>query len=259
MIGYIYKTTNLVNGKIYIGKRQKAKFDVNYIGSGKKLKSAIKHYGKNNFKCEIIEWCETVDQLNTREIYWIDYFNAKDELIGYNISDGGTGGDIFHTLPLSEQNNYKEFCKKNGHANKGRCRIYKDTEIKNVWPDELEAYLSAGWIHGLPPFLAKQQGQTRTGKKHSKEWIEHLKLAQQKRAANLTEEDRQKMSNSTKKQMAKLSVEERHKIAMAGVEARRKYRKGKKLIWVNKAGIKKYIDEKEWPKYEANGWKRGMK
>ena len=55
MIGYIYKTTNLINNKIYIGKRQKQKFDAGYIGSGKKLKSAIKHYGKNNFKCEIIE------------------------------------------------------------------------------------------------------------------------------------------------------------------------------------------------------------
>lgn len=69
MIGYIYKTMNILNNKIYIGKRQKQKFDTSYIGSGKKLKSAIKHYGKENFNCEIIEWCKTREQLNAREIF----------------------------------------------------------------------------------------------------------------------------------------------------------------------------------------------
>ena len=54
-IGYIYKTSNLINNKIYIGKRQKSKFDKYYLGSGKKLKSAIQHYGKENFKCEVIQ------------------------------------------------------------------------------------------------------------------------------------------------------------------------------------------------------------
>ena len=58
----------------------------------------------------------------------------------------------------------------------------------------------------------------------------HQKLAQQKRAANMTDEDRKRHSESTKQQMAKLTAEEKHKIAMAGVEARRKNRAGKKLI-----------------------------
>ena len=54
-VGYIYKTTNLVNKKIYIGKRQKSSFDKNYLGSGKKLKSAIMHYGTNAFVCEVLQ------------------------------------------------------------------------------------------------------------------------------------------------------------------------------------------------------------
>ena len=57
MFGYIYKTTNLINGKIYIGKRQKQEFDKYYLGSGIYLKKAIEKYGKENFSCEIIDKC----------------------------------------------------------------------------------------------------------------------------------------------------------------------------------------------------------
>ena len=49
----IYQTTNLINGKKYIGKD--ANNNPNYIGSGADLKIAIKEYGKHNFKKEIIE------------------------------------------------------------------------------------------------------------------------------------------------------------------------------------------------------------
>jgi len=49
----IYKTTNTINGKIYIGKD--VKNDPNYIGSGLYIKNAIKKYGKEHFKKETIE------------------------------------------------------------------------------------------------------------------------------------------------------------------------------------------------------------
>ena len=86
----IYKTINKINNKIYIGK------DVynnpNYLGSGKMLKKAIKKYGKENFKKEIIESCDDEQKLSNREIYWIDKLNATDNNIGYNIAIGGSGG-----------------------------------------------------------------------------------------------------------------------------------------------------------------------
>jgi hypothetical protein len=63
----IYKTTNTLNGKFYIGK---SKYDdPDYIGSGSILKKAIKKYGKENFVKEVIEHCEDETQLNIREIY----------------------------------------------------------------------------------------------------------------------------------------------------------------------------------------------
>ena len=68
MYGYIYKTTNLINNKMYIGKHRSTVFEPDkYIGSGPILIKAIKKYGKENFKCELIEWCETKQQLDERE------------------------------------------------------------------------------------------------------------------------------------------------------------------------------------------------
>ena len=70
MYGYVYKTTNLINNKMYIGKHHSTVFESDkYIGSGPILIKAIKKYGKENFKCELIECCETKQQLDEREQY----------------------------------------------------------------------------------------------------------------------------------------------------------------------------------------------
>lgn len=94
MHGYVYITTNLINGKKYIGKRSKPEFDSNYVGSGKLLKRAIKKYGKDNFKCEVIKWCETEEELNSSEKFFIQKYNAQASDMFYNISSGGDWGDI---------------------------------------------------------------------------------------------------------------------------------------------------------------------
>ena len=76
MVGCIYLTTNLVNGKKYIGKRQSSVFDVRYKGSGKYLKNAINKYGWDNFSCEVLEWCETIEDLVNAEKRYIAESNA---------------------------------------------------------------------------------------------------------------------------------------------------------------------------------------
>ncbi len=87
--GYIYKIINLINGRIYIGQKKGA-FDINYLGSGKIIKQAIKKYGKNNFKIEFL--ASTIDrkQSNELEIYYIYTYRriyGNDKL--YNIAEGG--------------------------------------------------------------------------------------------------------------------------------------------------------------------------
>lgn len=101
--GFIYLTTNKINGKRYIGKKNYDKKELwkNYLGSGIALKNAIKKYGKENFSKEIIEECKTRDLLNEREKYWIEKYNATNDDLFYNIALGGDGGNV--TIGYSEE------------------------------------------------------------------------------------------------------------------------------------------------------------
>lgn len=93
MYGYIYETTNTVNGKKYIGKLSSSKFVKSYLGSGVVLHRAIEKYGKDKFTVKLIEEVETnLYDLNEREKYWISYFNAVESDNYYNIKPGGDGG-----------------------------------------------------------------------------------------------------------------------------------------------------------------------
>lgn len=85
---YIYLTTNLVNGKQYIGQHY-GKIDDDYVGSGSLLKKAIAKYGKNNFKKEVLEICDGYDSANKAERKWIEYYNAVYDDQFYNIAEGG--------------------------------------------------------------------------------------------------------------------------------------------------------------------------
>lgn len=84
---YIYRTTNLVNNKVYIGKSEKS-YNEKYLGSGKLLWKAIKKYGSHNFKNELLESCDSIEKLNKREKFWIKKYLKN----SYNLAEGGTGG-----------------------------------------------------------------------------------------------------------------------------------------------------------------------
>lgn len=88
--GFIYITTNLVNGKRYIGQcsYSKRKWKT-YLGSGSVLKKAIAKYGREFFSREIICDAFTKADLSWLEIHFISDLDAvKDEMF-YNIAEGG--------------------------------------------------------------------------------------------------------------------------------------------------------------------------
>jgi arabinose-5-phosphate isomerase len=87
-VGFIYKTTNLANGKFYVGKCANDPRD-NYLGSGLLLKQAIEKYGIKNFRREILQYCAQ-DEMDDLEKKWIAKLDAV--RLGYNIQEGGTGG-----------------------------------------------------------------------------------------------------------------------------------------------------------------------
>ena len=94
----IYKITNLINGKIYIGQS----VDIQYRFRNHKSESfnpksnaydtaihrAIRKYGVENFSFDVVEECDQ-EELRDREIYWINYYNSFGE--GYNLTTGGEG------------------------------------------------------------------------------------------------------------------------------------------------------------------------
>lgn len=116
MFGYIYKTTDLETGKIYVGqKRSKIFLGTKYFGSGKIIRRIIKKYKdlnldiNNRLKVELLEECMSQEELNDREMFWIKELNSH-SIYGYNLSDGGGGGN--HNLG-------KTFPNRKHHDNSG--------------------------------------------------------------------------------------------------------------------------------------------
>ena len=121
-MGCIYKITNLINGKIYIGQTCMSEpqrwqqhiwcADNNPNNDSPHLCHAIKKYGRANFKREILEEIDDKDTLNDREIFYISLFHTTDPTIGYNIAMGGDGYYKFTSEEILKlYNQYKSITK----------------------------------------------------------------------------------------------------------------------------------------------------
>ena len=94
-MGYIYKITNQVNGKIYIGQTYRTvelrwKEHLSHINGRYPINRAIKKYTPFSFKIETIEQCDD-SHLDEREIYWIAFYHSNNAVYGYNCTAGGMG------------------------------------------------------------------------------------------------------------------------------------------------------------------------
>ena len=125
---FIYKTTNLKNGKFYVGMHSTNKLNDGYLGSGKRLRYSIKKYGKENFKIEYLEFFDTHNELRDRERQLVNEELLKDPMC-INLAIGGTGGHgsrfltkiqlqnggktagKIHSDKLLTDDRYKEKCK----------------------------------------------------------------------------------------------------------------------------------------------------
>lgn len=196
----IYKTTNLINGKIYVGKDSNN--DPKYLGGGKYFKIAIKKYGRENFKKKILEFC-TKENINEREIYWIAETNCRDNKIGYNVATGGEGCNQFKDNPNADEirrklsviqkeiQNRPEMKAMVSKTHKGRIRSKETCEnIKSA----LIAYNSVGENR-------TKKIETMNSGINSPERLNERSLrmmGKQLRKTPLTEEDLVKLSETTK-------------------------------------------------------------
>ena len=90
----IYKVTNLINNKVYIGQTIKTleQRKNNHIKSANKengfyFHKSLKKYGEENFKWQVICICPNIESLNEQEEYYITHYNSMNE--GYNLTSGG--------------------------------------------------------------------------------------------------------------------------------------------------------------------------
>ncbi len=107
MYGFIYITTNLINGRQYIGQH-KGDGEDNYLGSGSLLKLAINKYGKENFKREVLEFAFTKEELDELERYYIALAQATTDSKFYNIHEGGNGGNTMVGWSEADKEDFKK-------------------------------------------------------------------------------------------------------------------------------------------------------
>ena len=199
----IYKTTNIINDKWYIGKDSKN--NKGYFGSGIAIKKAIEKYGKENFKKEILEYCKDKNHLSEREKYWIESSNAKNDPKSYNMAEGGQGGNL------------TEFRKS---SNKGKTyeEILGEDKANKLKEKRREAI--------------KGEKNPMYGKKLSEEHIEKMRSANKNRVYHFDESARHNMSIAQKGKKA--SDETKSKMSKS---RRGKTKKGISIIQIDENGL----------------------
>lgn len=137
---HIYKIINLINNKIYVG-RHFGNIEDDYMGSGLLLNKAYKKYNIKNFKKELIEINDNLFNNQQREKYWIKKLNSF-QPNGYNINEGGDGGDN-----LTKNPNYEKICKKIGRGVKIRNILHP--EINKKQGEKIKGSNNGRWKGGI--------------------------------------------------------------------------------------------------------------
>lgn len=133
MFGYIYKTTNLLDGKIYVGKKHSSVFVTDYYGSSVRIHEILKAYGKSVLSVEVIDWAVDLDHLNLLERYWIKKLDSRNPEVGYNISAGGNSFCCTHHSEATKKKiseSMKNLLKNGDFRRKGDLHKSQETREK---------------------------------------------------------------------------------------------------------------------------------
>lgn len=198
----IYKITNLINHKIYVGQTQQElaqrwREHCCYKASPKMLISkAIQKYGKENFTIEILAIAENLEHLNILEVNFISELNALNPKIGYNRRSGGQN----YIMQESTKEKIRQ-------ANLGK-KASEETKAKMSESQKKR-----------PPRTKEQCNAIRErllGSKHTQERIENMKKAR----VNFKPSEEHKRKNSEK--MKGVPKSEETKAKMRAFHARKK-------------------------------------
>jgi hypothetical protein len=276
---YIYKTTNLINNKIYIGfhKSDDIKND-NYMGSGVLISKAIKKYGTNNFKREILFSFENMDKALQKEAELVneEFANREDT---YNVKTGGKLGwningphnknkisiysPITNSVYYTNTENLQSFLENGwelGSGSKGRKCIILEGVIKYVTDDELELFLNLGW---------KQYNQTSgricmTGPNDNLKYIKQDEVELYEKMGYVKGNMKSGINKGTvyvskDNKNKRIKLEELDDYLKKGWNNKR-YQKPSsiKRMYNPETGILKNIKQEEVDEYLKNGWVKGL-
>lgn len=118
-LGKIYKYTNLLDGKVYIGQtrtslEKRDRRHQNQVDDNTYFHRALKKYGRNNFSLELVEDNIPLEKLDEKEKYYIDFFESFYTLgKGYNLTQGGQWRPSNQKITIGQANEIKALIAKN--------------------------------------------------------------------------------------------------------------------------------------------------
>lgn len=162
---YIYRTTNLISGRYYIGMYSTDDLNDGYLGSGTYLKRSLNKYGKENHSIEILEFVNTREELAARERDIVSLQEiAKKECM--NLKVGGSGGFSREWIDKGRE-----------LANRARAKLIKeDPQFKERYYKAIQEGIVRAKEKGVK-FKCISENYNWTGKKHRAESITKMKLS----------------------------------------------------------------------------------
>ncbi len=216
----VYLITNLVNGKRYVGKtvRPTKRWYWHVVEARKDqscmlIAKAIKKYGPDKFRFEILEHLPTEDAAFEREIWWIQHFQSDHSGIGYNLESGGLGGRV-----LGDSTRQKISAARKGWSpsTKTRQRMAAAQRGKKRSPEAIEKTATSNRGVKRSPEVIARASQARVWNGHTPESRAKMSAAKlgKKQSPDLVE--KRAASNRGKKR----SLESSSRMSLAQKERR---------------------------------------
>ena len=151
----VYKITNTINNESYIGCHKTKNLDDGYMGSGKRIKAAIKEFGRHNFDKQVLFMCTDSREMLKKEVELIAHFKPE-----YNIHKGGQGG--WELVNKSGRNNHP-------WTAEARQKMREIRLGSKASPERLYKMRISQTGKRLTPETKKKMSEVRKGRKMSEE------------------------------------------------------------------------------------------
>lgn len=218
----IYKIRNLLNGKVYIGQSNniRSRFSShrkNYNKSKKHpLYNAMRCYGIENFEFIVLEYVDTINKLNEREQYWLDFYKAYNRDFGYNLRPKA---ESMRGYKRSQEsiNKRLESMKGYKHSEETLAKIANSLKGRSTWnkgiscTDQHKMNISKSlqgvntWSKDriIPASTKLKMSIVKTGKKYTKEAKKNMSESRKGKSSGMKGK---KHTEETKRKMAELRI-----------------------------------------------------